>query len=304
MKSILNGTSPLKTSAAFRCLRSSIIDDLISGKFVQGNNILRKLLRNIHPAGSLSLSPVLRSSQHHVASCLSLPTLSRHPQGPLHERMRSVSASARRIEIGLLSRTAFQPFGDVIENPQTTNEGAWPVAKHANQGSALKYADISTVTNTYPQSSGVRITRPSISLFVCSPRHPVTDESAAIDYLRLSVLERHRFTTQTFVPLDHPPEASYLVVVAPSKHYQVSEHDLPDVDNMRAFIAKSSQAITYGAAVWHAPMIVLGRHPITFVVSQYVNDVPEDDCEECCIESAGLGLHVSINRAGKPNLKP
>ena len=214
--------------------------------------------------------------------------------------MRSVSANARRVEVEPLSRTVFQPFGDVIENPRTTNEGTWPVAKHVNQGSALKYADISTVTNAYPSNSGAR---PSIALFVCSPRHPVTDESAAIDYLQLSVLERHRFTTQTFIPLDHPPEASYLVVVAPSKHTRGSVHDLPDVDNMRAFIAKGTQAITYGAAVWHAPMIVLGKHPITFVVSQYVNNVPEDDYEECCIESAGLGLHIPLNRLGKFNLK-
>ncbi|MCJ1334014.1 Ureidoglycolate lyase [Thelotrema lepadinum] len=215
--------------------------------------------------------------------------------------MRSVLTSARRLEIEPLCRTTFQSFGDVIEDPKTTDCATWPIAKKANEGSALKYADISTITNSYPQSSGAR---PSISLFVCSPRHPVTDTNATIDYLQLSVLERHPFTTQTFVPMDESRGASYLVAVAPSKYTRGSMHDLPDVENMRAFIANGTQAITYGAAVWHAPMMVLGEHAITFVVTQFVNDVPEDDCEECEIKSAGYGVHIQFDRGGELHSKP
>lgn len=32
----------------------------------------------------------------------------------------------------------------------------------------------------------------------------------------------------------------------------------PDLDTLKAFLCKSNQAVTYGAGVWHAPMIVIG----------------------------------------------
>jgi ureidoglycolate lyase len=55
---------------------------------------------------------------------------------------------------------------------------------------------------------------------------------------------------------------------------------LPDLRNLRAFLADGSQAVTYGPGTWHAPMVALGDRPIDFVVVQYANGVGDEDCQE------------------------
>jgi len=54
----------------------------------------------------------------------------------------------------------------------------------------------------------------------------------------------------------------------------------PDLDHVRAFIARGDQAVTYAAGTWHAPMVVLGPRRVDFVVTQFVNGVPEEDTQE------------------------
>ncbi|KAK0262120.1 hypothetical protein LTR91_024879 [Friedmanniomyces endolithicus] len=71
---------------------------------------------------------------------------------------------------------------------------------------------------------------------------------------------------------------------------------LPDLENIRAFVARGDQAITYGAGTWHAPMVALGQKAIDFVVVQYMNGVAIEDCQECELEaeSGGDGLAVDL----------
>ncbi|KAK4556514.1 hypothetical protein LTR86_006658 [Recurvomyces mirabilis] len=73
---------------------------------------------------------------------------------------------------------------------------------------------------------------------------------------------------------------------------------LPDLGNMRAFIARGDQAVTYGAGTWHAPMVVRGRRAIDFVVVQYANGVADEDCQEVILEAeAGQdGVAVLVDR--------
>lgn len=64
-------------------------------------------------------------------------------------------------------------------------------------------------------------------------------------------MERHRFSSQTFLPLD---ASRYLVCVAP--------HDgngAPDATLLQAFIVPAGVGITYRANVWHHPMMALDR---------------------------------------------
>ena len=101
-------------------------------------------------------------------------------------------------------------------------------------------------------------------------------------------MERHPYTTQTFTPLGLSPddtETSYLVVVAPTD----PATDLPDVAHIKAFMARGSQAVTYGVGTWHAPMIVVGKDDVSFVVTQFVNGVAEDDCQEIEFEADEAG---------------
>ncbi|WPG97403.1 Hypothetical protein R9X50_00017800 [Acrodontium crateriforme] len=74
---------------------------------------------------------------------------------------------------------------------------------------------------------------------------------------------------------------------------------LPDLANLRAFIARGDQAVTYGPGTWHAPMVVLGERPVDFVVVQYANGIGVEDCQEVEINK---GLNVLIE-SGATNLK-
>ena len=215
--------------------------------------------------------------------------------------MPSTSAKPYRVLPERLSASDFLPFGYVIEDPAGTD--ATMRGTSANQGSAVKYSDVSYLENEYRYASNVRDARPSISLFHCSPRTIVESKgNEPRDLLPLTVLERHPYTTQTFIPLGVPANddsRSYLVVVARSKATTGSKHDLPDLENVRVFTAQGSQAVTYGCGVWHAPMIVLGKKPISFVVLQNLNGVPRDDCNECDIRNLGFRIDIELPRLNK-----
>lgn len=85
--------------------------------------------------------------------------------------------------------------------------------------------------------------RPSVSVSL----KPETRERP----FRAELLERHEFSSQTFMPLD---VARYLVVVAP--HAAAGG---PDVANVRAFIATGAQGVTYKANTWHHGLTTLDR---------------------------------------------
>jgi ureidoglycolate lyase len=171
----------------------------------------------------------------------------------------------------------------------------------------------------------------------------------------VSILERHPFTTQTFIPMglsQSDRHTQYLVIVAPTLPAAASRRNtdrpppyptpelkrsrsikeifararpspftneaapppsqfsrlhpsqrpkgpgLPDLKNLRAFIATGNQAVTYGAGTWHAPMVVIGDRPIDFVVVQFANGVGPEDCQEIVLKpgrSAEEGMVVLVD---------
>lgn len=193
----------------------------------------------------------------------------------------------------------------------------------------------------------------SVNMFVCRPRK--LREGKFFD---VKILERHPFTSQTFVPLgvgrEERDKVRYLVVVAPTlpakkggrdvkeKPYPTQEikqqkrkslkerllgarpnpftNDYmssttpsvssemqawrrpkgvggPDLGNLKAFVLRGDQAVTYGPGTWHAPMVVLGEKEIEFVVMQYANGVGLEDCQEIEIvsENGKGGLSVDVD---------
>jgi ureidoglycolate lyase len=83
---------------------------------------------------------------------------------------------------------------------------------------------------------------------------------------------------------------------------------LPDLKNIRAFIATGNQAVTYGAGTWHAPMVVIGDRPIDFVVVQFANDVGIEDCQEIVLKpdknaEEGVVVLVDSDLSGKVLVK-
>lgn len=226
-----------------------------------------------------------------------------------------------------------------------------------------------------------------MNMFVCAPRNlrphepsqslPSSwgdldlddDEDGNGDYERqlldIGILERHPFTTQTFIPMGLSPSerhTQYLVIVAPTLPASASKRHtgrpppyptpkierkksikdifararpspysteaipppssfsrlhpsarpkgpgLPDLKNLRAFVAMGTQAVTYGAGTWHAPMIVVGDRSIDFVVVQFANDVGIEDCQEINLRPSngaqeGVVVTVDTDGSGKVQVK-
>ncbi|KAK6839796.1 Ureidoglycolate hydrolase [Apiospora arundinis] len=245
-----------------------------------------------------------------------------------------------------LTRAAFAPFGEVLSNPapetRPSNTEPYVVtstlpfgAELANQGTAIKYAAIASLRNLYNSTDG-RVQAPSgrpaearMTMFVCGARMPLPsssssppsqqqqqDDTAGAGGVEVKILERHPFTTQTFMPLTADASKRYLVIVAPSllpssldEGLPVPGEDkagssssttplspsnlpgrgMPDLAKVRAFIATGDQAVTYGAGTWHAPMVALGpsKSTVDFLVFQFANDTALEDCQEVALESKG-----------------
>lgn len=87
--------------------------------------------------------------------------------------------------------------------------------------------------------------------------------------LQATVMERHRFSSQTFVPM---APARFLVLVAPH-----AASGGPDMANARAFIAAPGQGVTYRADTWHHGLTLL-EGDTAFAVFMW-NDGTDDDTE-------------------------
>lgn len=304
-------------------------------------------------------------------------------------RLQSVAAATMpskmpapsiRVPIELLTQSSFSQFGTVIENPAhspLTREqlGPLPATVSANQGSALKILDVTHMSNLYSLAPSKKSAKAVMNMFVCSPRqlrpHEPSNSMPSSwgdldldedDYSNMDrqlfdvrILERHPFTTQTFIPMGlggQERHTQYLVVVAPTLPASSSRSrkerqppyptpevkkrssikdifarsrpspfanenapppsqferlhpsarpkgpGLPDLKNIRAFIATGNQAVTYGAGTWHAPMVVIGARPIDFVVVQFANGVDIEDCQEVELQTAkttGEGIVVMVD---------
>ncbi|NOG73968.1 ureidoglycolate lyase [Roseicella sp. DB1501] len=120
-----------------------------------------------------------------------------------------------------LTSAAFLPFGEVIECPRIPGRTYFEDA----------------LANLRPKA------RPSISLTVKAPL-------AALP-LRSTTMERHEFSSQSFIPQEG---GRWLAIVAPH-----AAGGGPDMARARAFLARPDQGVTYGADVWHHPFTVLDR---------------------------------------------
>ncbi|KAE9379282.1 ureidoglycolate hydrolase-like protein [Stipitochalara longipes BDJ] len=221
-------------------------------------------------------------------------------------------AAPRVIEAEILSQRTFADFGTVIENPApglipSLEIGSLPAnSVQANQGSALKYLNVTHMVDLYGSAPSHEPAKAVVNMFVCAPRPLLRNRQAGTaGEFPVKILERHPFTSQTFIPLGLSQSEShkvrYFVIVAPTLSPSSSDEGLPvpmttdtsgplpgrglpDVKNIRAFVASGSQAVTYGAGTWHAPMVVVGQHPIDFVVVQFANGVAVEDCQERDLE--------------------
>lgn len=251
----------------------------------------------------------------------------------------SITAPPLRVPLEPLTQAAFAPFGTVIESPlgaplptEGTRLPALPRnSVLANQGTAIKHLDVSSLAHYYAAAPSKQPARAVMNMFSCVARALRDDETGRrvvgpmtaaqtllvegvgvgkrAVLLDVGILERHPFTPQTFVPVGldaADAECCFLVVVAPTlplagrdgpqqQQQQPGGSGPPDVVRLRAFLARGSQAVTYAAGTWHAPMLVLGTRGVDFVVVQFANGVADEDCQEMLlVPEAGQSQGASV----------
>lgn len=141
---------------------------------------------------------------------------------------------------------AFAPFGELLVPPD---------------GFSRHYFDASL-------SNARSSARPSLSVAVAEPIKSLPLEAVQ--------MERHAFSSQSFVPMD---AERYLAIVAPH-----AAGGGPDTDRARAFLVAGRYGITFRADVWHHPMAVLDR-PSTFAIVMWL-DGGEGDTELLTLAAA------------------
>lgn len=126
----------------------------------------------------------------------------------------------RQVRIAPISAEAFAPFGVLVTIP----------------------ADVARVNFTAPVENLRSHARANLAMV----RPPVTDLP-----LRVEMMERHRFSTQAFIPLGG---VQAVLLVAPDGD------DGPDLDLACGFLVPGDASFSYHVGVWHTGMITLGAH--------------------------------------------
>ena len=138
-----------------------------------------------------------------------------------------------------LTKSAFAPFGDVIET-----DGA--EERLINAGTTTRYHDLAQVD--VAAGGG----RPLISIF--------RGQAFALP-VEIAMFERHPLGSQAFVPLAGRP---WLVVVAADDAGQPGEP--------AAFLASGTQGVNYAAGVWHHPLLALEATSDFLIVDRGASD--------------------------------
>lgn len=141
------------------------------------------------------------------------------------------------LKVRPITADAFAPFGEVLVPPTSPSRDYFSDA----------------LANLRPAAP------PNISL--------ARIEAAKTLPLTMTEMERHEFSSQTFIPMGLEP---YLVVVA--RH---GSDGRPDVEAACAFLAEGGTGITYRANVWHHPMTVLA--PATFAIVMWADGTEGDE---------------------------
>jgi ureidoglycolate lyase len=129
------------------------------------------------------------------------------PLTTLGERIAPVEAQE-------LTPDSFGSFGAVISSPHQLDS---EVSVSANYGTAVKLLEVSPIVNQYSKASSGVPSKAKFNLFRCSPPSHLIEYNRKRLRYSCGVLERHPYSTQTFLPLGRDRnEVSYLVIVANS----------------------------------------------------------------------------------------
>jgi allantoicase len=162
------------------------------------------------------------------------------------------------------------------------------VIKSVNFGTARKFNNLAPVTWVQPGKAVTPVLNQCI--FRCD-RQVASNEAGVWP---IEALERHQYSSQSFVPMGGCQDGRYLVIVAladPGGLFRFSQNSAltacsamgkPDPATLRSFVATSGQGISYKPNVWHHPLIALREgqtDPMEFICSVYETGDDAIDCE-------------------------
>lgn len=159
-------------------------------------------------------------------------------------------AMTRTIQAVPLSISAYARYGGVISTDVVNDKTVL-----VNGGTTRRTPEVVPTENFYQEAPSGIPARAVLNASLGSPKDLLpwsgngTSEKTGKKVLKVKMLERHRFTTQSFIPMGS--DVKFLVVVTDGG-------DKPNLDNLKAFVATDKQGVCYGRAVWHAPMAVVG----------------------------------------------
>lgn len=202
------------------------------------------------------------------------------------------------VEAELLTPAGFAPYGGVISADHQISTAK---SSAANYGTATKVHKVAPIENAYDQCPSGKQATANWNIFRCkAPKHLISIKHDGSKAYLSQVLERHPYSTQTFVPMGQDlKKKSYLVIVA--KTDESSHGRLPDPNTFRAFVCRGNQSVTYGRGTWHAPMVVIDEEVphIDFAVFIHENGVPDEDVNECYFRPGVLIRYNTENHAAK-----
>jgi ureidoglycolate lyase len=137
-----------------------------------------------------------------------------------------------------LTAEAFAPFGDVVEAP-------------AQPGRAYFETSLATLRNN---------AAPRLWMLTKMPVKGLP--------LEITSLERHQYSSQSFVPIEI---GRWLIVVAPH-----ASQGGPDVARVQAFLATPLQGVSYKPDTWHSGLNVFDK-PARLTVFQWLDGTATDE---------------------------
>ncbi|KAL5036719.1 hypothetical protein RTP6_004249 [Batrachochytrium dendrobatidis] len=109
------------------------------------------------------------------------------------------------------------------------------------------------------------LTQNNFNRYLIVMRTGVDHANSLIVYFHIinRLLERHKYSTQMFIPMVQPTKEMFLTMNAIPSYYVIVAlndpiTDKPDWSTLCAFQATTVQAFNYNAGVWHHPMVGLG----------------------------------------------
>ena len=163
-----------------------------------------------------------------------------------------------------LTENNFADFGEVVSIHNKES-------KTINNGFASKYSDVALLDTNEEQG------HTSVHIFVAKSRQFP---------LHISMLEKHPFFSQTFIPRHSSP---FVVVVAPPA-------ERPSIEKLKAFITNGDQGISYSRGVWHFPLISMNDNSQFIVIDRKYNEELDtiEQCEEVSLGDIKVVLELGL----------